>query len=98
MAEVELTLFVSGASDLSSRAIEYARRVCDAGLGDRCLLSIVDVHEDPEAAVDSRVFATPTLVRTRPLPIRKLVGDLSNADKVIRALELHVDDSPIALG
>jgi circadian clock protein KaiB len=98
MTEFELTLFVSGASDLSSRAIEDARRVCDADLGDRCRLSIVDVHEDPGAAVDFRVFATPTLVRTRPLPIRKLVGDLSSADRVLRALEILVDDSPIALG
>ncbi|MGZ5372303.1 MAG: circadian clock KaiB family protein [Aeromicrobium sp.] len=84
----ELTLFVSGASDLAARAIANARRLCDVHLRGRCDLSVVDVHDDPTAAVTSRLLATPTLVKNLPLPVRRVVGDLSHTDKVLRALDL----------
>jgi circadian clock protein KaiB len=86
----ELTLFVSGASDLSARAITNARQLCDAHLHGRYHLSVVDVHEDPATALSSQVVAAPTLMRNWPLPVRKLVGDLSHDDRVIRALGLPV--------
>jgi circadian clock protein KaiB len=93
----ELTLFVSGASDLSARAIASARELCDTHLEGRYQLSFVDVHDDADAVVRSRVLATPTLVKCRPLPERKFVGDLSHTDKVLVALELPVaKDSPDA--
>jgi circadian clock protein KaiB len=84
----ELTLFVSGASDLAARAIANARRLCDVHLHGRCHLSVVDVHDDPNAVLTSRLLATPTLVKNLPLPVRRVVGDLSHADKVLRALDL----------
>ncbi len=84
----ELTLFVSGGSDLAARAIANARRLCDVHLQGRCRLSVVDVHDDPAAVLTSRLLATPTLVRNLPLPVRRVVGDLSHTDKVLRALEL----------
>jgi circadian clock protein KaiB len=84
--EFELTLYVSGASDLSVHAIADARAMCDTHLEGRCRLNVVDVHDEP---VDgSRVVATPTLVKTWPLPERKLVGDLSDAGRVLLALDL----------
>ena len=86
--DYELTLFVSGASDLAARAIANARRLCDIHLHGRCHLSVVDVHEDPAAVVSSRLLATPTLVRRMPLPVRRVVGDLSDTAKVLRALDL----------
>lgn len=89
----QLTLFVSGASELSARAIASARRLCDNHLAGRYDLCVVDVHEDPVAAITSRVFAAPTLVKNRPLPVRKLVGDLSDTEKVLLALELPITDS-----
>ena len=93
-----LTLFVSGASELSARAIADARRLCDNHLGGRGHLSVVDVHEDPAAALTSRVIAAPTLVRNLPLPVRRHVGDLSRTDKVLLALDLPVcTDTPTAL-
>jgi circadian clock protein KaiB len=88
--DYELTLFVSGASDLSARAIANARQLCDVRLGGRCHLSVVDVHEDPDAVLRSRVVAAPTLVKNRPLPARKFVGDLSNTDEVLRGLDIVV--------
>jgi circadian clock protein KaiB len=86
----ELTLFVSGASDLSARAIVNARQLCDAHLSDRYHLAVVDVHDDPDAILDSGVVATPTLVKKSPLPVRMLIGDLSDGDKAFETLELGV--------
>ena len=84
----ELTLFVSGASDLAARAVSNARRLCDAHLAGRHRLAVVDVYENVEAIISNDVLATPTLMRNLPLPVRKVVGDLSHTDKVLRALDL----------
>ena len=95
----ELTLFVSGASDLSARAIANARQLCEIHLDGRYHLSVVDVHDDPAAVLSTQVVAAPTLVKNRPLPVRKLVGDLSDTDKVLLALELPgAKDAQGALG
>jgi circadian clock protein KaiB len=88
MADYDLTLFVSGASELSSRAIANATRVCDRHLSGAYLLSVVDVHDDRGPGAASDVIAVPTLVKNRPLPARRIVGDLSNTHKVVLALEL----------
>jgi len=84
----ELTLFVSGASDLSARAIADATELCDVRLSGRFRLSVVDVHGDPAATLSSGVQAAPTLVRSSPLPMRRFVGDLSDADAVVLRLGL----------
>jgi circadian clock protein KaiB len=84
----ELILFVSGASELSARAIASAKRLCDAHLAPHYRLTVVDVHDDLPAVIDHRVIATPTLVRTRPPPVRRVVGDLSQPERVLRALDL----------
>lgn len=83
-----MTLFVSGASNRSARAITNARALCDTYLVGRHELLIVDLHEDPAAVVRSHVVAAPTLVRHRPLPVRRFVGDLSDTNAVLRMLGL----------
>jgi circadian clock protein KaiB len=88
----ELTLFVSGASNLSARAITNTTALCEIHLGDRYHLDVLDVHEDTAAALSNRVLATPTLVKTWPLPVRRIVGDLSQIDRVLLALELPFSD------
>jgi circadian clock protein KaiB len=93
----ELTLFVSGASELSARAIANARALCDTQMDGRYRLCVVDVHEGDRAALlsASAVLATPTLVKNWPLPVRRFVGDLSDMDKVLVALGLPLaDDAP----
>jgi circadian clock protein KaiB len=85
----ELTLFVSGASRLSARAIADAQRLRDVHLGGSAVLSVLDVHADASAAAGLGVVAAPTLVRTLPLPVRRYVGDLSRTDRVLSALELR---------
>ena len=84
----ELTLFVSGATELSARAITNAKALCDAHLVGRHSLSFVNVHDDPGAALRSQVVAAPTLVMHQPLPSRRVVGDLSHTESVLAALGL----------
>lgn len=97
-AIVELTLIVSGASDLSARAIANATSLCEDHLAGRYHLSVVDLHEAPASVPSGQVLAAPTLVKTQPLPQRKFVGDLSHTDKVLLALGLRAPDAaaPIA--
>ena len=82
-----LTLFVSGQSAQSQQAAAHLRRIC-AYLGDECELTIVDVLERPAHAEEMKVIATPTVVRLRPLPSRRVIGDLSDTDGVMRGLGL----------
>jgi circadian clock protein KaiB len=84
----ELTLFVSGASELSARAIADAQSFCDVHLHGRHQLSVVDVHKDARLGAGAEMIATPTLVRDRPLPVRKVVGDLSRTDRILTALDV----------
>jgi circadian clock protein KaiB len=90
--DYDLTLFVSGASDLSARAIGEARQLCDLHLGGRGRLTVIDVHAEPAAAVTNRVQAVPALVRTRPRPVRRVVGDLSQTEHVLAVLRLSAED------
>lgn len=84
----ELTLFVSGASALAARAIANARRLCDLHCNGNYHLSVVDIHEDAGSLLAYNLLATPTLVKTLPSPPRRVVGDLSQRDKVVEALDL----------
>lgn len=86
--QYDLTLFVSGASPLSARAVSNARALCRAHLPGRHALTVVDVHSDPALVVAAGVLAVPTLVRELPLPRRRIVGDLNDTASVLRALDL----------
>jgi circadian clock protein KaiB len=87
--QYELTLFVSGASESSARAILNIRQICDAHLGGRHHLEIVDLNQEPGLAAPHHVLATPTLIKDRPLPPRMLVGDMSDHVKILLALDVH---------
>jgi circadian clock protein KaiB len=91
----QLTLYVSGASDLSARAIANARKLCDLHLAGRYQLSVVDLYDNPAAGVEASVLAAPTLVRNRPLPTRMIVGDLSHTARVLQALLLPLEPTPL---
>jgi circadian clock protein KaiB len=93
-APVDLTLFVSGASEVSVRAIANARALCDRQVDGGYRLCVVDVHEGAGALIltASGMLATPTLVKNWPLPVRRFVGDLSDTDKVLVALGLRLAD------
>jgi circadian clock protein KaiB len=86
-----MTLFVSGASDSSSRAITNVRAICDTHLGGRYQLDIVDLNQEPALGEQHNVLATPTLVRDYPPPTRMVVGDMSDHVRVLVALGVRTD-------
>lgn len=101
LAELEdgtyrLTLFVSGASGFSAQAITNVRAMCDAHLSGRYHLEIVDLNQQPVLAGTHEVLATPTLVRDHPLPMRMLVGDMSDHPRVLVALDVRPTHADVA--
>jgi circadian clock protein KaiB len=85
-----LTLFVSGASEASARAIANVREICDSHVTGEIELGIVDLNQEAESARGRHVLATPTLVRDRPLPMRMLVGDMSDHVRVLSLLDMVI--------
>ena len=86
-----LRLYVAGATVRSNRAIRVMKQICEQHLANRCDFEVVDVYQHPELARTDQVIAVPTLVRSKPLPVRRMIGDLSDWQKVMRLLDL---DSP----
>jgi circadian clock protein KaiB len=87
-----LRLYVTGQSVRSERAINSLRQICEQ-LGPRAEMAVVDVLERPQAAEDERILATPTVVRQWPLPPRRVIGDLTDVEKVLMALDLPTRSS-----
>jgi circadian clock protein KaiB len=95
----ELTLVVNGASDLSTRAIANTRHLCDTHIDGCYHLSVVDLHDQLAGPFAGQVLAAPTLVKDRPLPTRRFVGDLSHTDEVLVALGIPIaTDVPTETG
>ncbi|THU40256.1 circadian clock protein KaiB [Niastella caeni] len=88
--EYKLRLFVTGASPNSVRAITNIRNICDVYLKGRYELHIIDVYQDVALAQKEQLIALPLLIKKLPLPERKLIGDLSETEKVLKALEVDV--------
>ena len=84
-----LTLFVTGASELSGRAIANVHALCETHLRGRYTLEVVDVLRDPSSMSAHDVVAAPTLIKEAPLPKRMLVGDLSDTARVLRGLDVR---------
>ncbi len=84
----ELTLFIAGTTPLSARALANVVAICEEQLAGRYDLTVVDVYQEPQRAAESQIVAIPTLLKRKPLPLRRLIGDLSDRDAVLRGLEL----------
>jgi circadian clock protein KaiB len=84
----KLRLFVTGSTARSARAIENMRRICEENLQGRYDLEVIDVYQDPEATKELQVVATPTLVKILPEPLRRIIGDLSDTERVFAGLDL----------
>ena len=83
-----LRLYVAGATERSQRAILRARQLCESELPGNFELEIIDVYQQPILARDGQIVATPTLVREFPLPVRRLIGNLSNTAGLFVGLDL----------
>jgi circadian clock protein KaiB len=87
----DLQLYIAGQSPKSILAIENLRRVCDEHLPGRSRSEVIDLLENPELARAAEIIAVPTLVRRLPLPIRTIIGDLSDTDRVLVGLQPRPD-------
>jgi len=93
--EFQLRLYVAGQSPRSVRALENLRRVCDEHLAGRYSVEVIDLTVNPALARGDEIIAVPTLVRKLPEPIRKIIGDLSDTDRVLVGLQLRAQgDDP----
>lgn len=88
-----LKLFVTGQTPRARRAIDNLSRLCEERLRGQYEIIVVDVLEDPQLAEDERIFATPTLIKLLPPPLRRIIGDLSDSDKVLMGLDLAGGDA-----
>lgn len=84
-----LKLFITGRTARSESAIRVLRGICDQELAGQFGLEIIDVLDHPEKAEAMRILATPTVVKDFPTPIRKVIGDLSDKEKVLIGLDLQ---------
>ena len=85
---LHLTLFVSGASPASARALGRLRALCDRHFASGYDLKVVDIYEQPAEVVSRGVLAVPTLIKELPLPVRVLIGDFTDEPRVLAALGL----------
>lgn len=86
-----LRLYVTGTTARSTQAISAIRKLCEEYLKGRYDLKVIDIYQQPTQAGDAQIIAAPTLVKEFPLPPKRLVGNLSNREKVIVGLNLKLD-------
>lgn len=83
-----LKLYITGHTPKSERAIANLREICQGDLEDEYELQVIDVLEHPQLAEDEKILATPTLIRALPPPLRRVIGDLSDFERVLLGLDL----------
>ncbi len=84
-----LKLYITGHSSTSERAIANIRRICNNELAGQYELSVIDILEQPQLAEDEKILATPALAKELPPPLRRVIGDLSDKEKVLLGLDLQ---------
>jgi circadian clock protein KaiB len=84
-----LRLYVTGMTPRSTRAIENVRTICEKHLHGRYDLEVIDIYQQPTLAKGEQIIAAPTLVKKLPLPLRRVIGDLSSTERVLVGLDLR---------
>jgi circadian clock protein KaiB len=85
----DLRLYVAGQTPKAVRAFANLRQICDEHLAGRYRIEVIDLLEDPQLGHGDQILALPTLVRRLPAPIKKIIGDLSNVERVLVGLDLR---------
>lgn len=85
----ELRLYVAGPSRKTARAVENLKRICEENINWNYKIEVIDILKDPKLAKGEQIFAVPMLVRKLPLSMRKIVGDLSDTERVLVGLDLR---------
>jgi circadian clock protein KaiB len=84
----KLRLFITGSTPRSIRALQNMHQICEEHLKGQYDLEVIDVYENPEATKELQILATPTLVKILPEPLRRIIGDLSDKERVLAGLNL----------
>lgn len=85
---VRLRLYVAGQTPKSVAALSNLRKICDDHLNGQYRIEVIDLIKNPQLAHGDQILAIPTLVKRLPVPMRKIIGDLSNTDRVLVGLDL----------
>ena len=88
-AEYILRLYVTGSSPRSLKAIANLKRICDEYLHDNYELQVIYIYKNPDAAREEQIIAAPTLIKKLPAPLRRLIGNLSDKERVLVGLDLR---------
>ena len=84
-----LRLYITGTTNRSVLAITNLKKICEEYLGGRYELEVIDLYQMPGLAKDEQIIAAPTLIKKLPLPFRRIIGDMSNVEKVLMGLDLR---------
>ncbi|NNM68850.1 MAG: thiol-disulfide isomerase [Gallionella sp.] len=84
-----LKLYVAGSSPQSVRAIANVKKICEEYLHGRYELQVIDLYQQPQLAQGEQIIAAPTLIKKLPLPLRRIIGDMSSAERVLVGLDLR---------
>ena len=87
-----LRLYVTGMTARSARAVKNLRAICDEYLAGRYDLEVIDIYQQPLLAKGEQIIAAPTLIKKLPLPVRRIIGDMSNRERVLLGLHLVRSD------
>jgi circadian clock protein KaiB len=93
-AKWELKLYVAGQTAKSLQAFANLKRICEEHLAGEYHIEVIDLLKSPQLAKGDQILALPTLVRKLPEPVRKIIGDLSNTERVLVGLDLRPRTSP----
>jgi circadian clock protein KaiB len=86
----QLRLYVTGQTPRSVKSIDNLKQFCEKHLKDQYEIEVIDIYQQPALAAENQIIAAPTLIKKLPLPLRRLVGDLSNQDRVLSGLDLKI--------
>lgn len=85
----EMRLFITGATPNSLRAVVNIKSICEKYFPGKYKLEIIDIYQQPALAKDEQIIALPMLIKTSPQPLKRLVGDMSDTDKVLKGLDYN---------
>jgi len=88
MSNYKLRLYITGHTAQAERAIANLKRICAEELQGRYQMEVIDLVEDPEEGERQRIIVTPTLIKQLPPPLRRIIGDLSDKERVVSGLDL----------
>jgi circadian clock protein KaiB len=89
-AKYVLRLYVTGMTPKSTQAIANVRKLCEKHLAGRYELEVIDIYQQPKLAKGEQIIATPTLIKKLPLPLRKLIGDMSDTERFLVGIDLKL--------